>query len=261
MKKWLNWIALVLVFSVACGFLSNWQFSRRESKLASIALVQENYNRPALDFEQLLASSHADLPALAWRTVTISGHYLPDSALLVRNRPNDGQPGFEELVPFVASTREIFYISRGWIPTGSKQDYPDEINLPSTSETKLTARIMPQEPVLNRTAPKGQIATINVDLANRLTGLKASLSNAYLRLSSENPQVGKSLKPMPPPSTEEGNNLSYAFQWILFALMAAIALFWRIRKDAQLASGVVVKAKLKRSDLDAQFEDETTRAK
>jgi hypothetical protein len=43
--------------------------------------------------------------------------------------------------------------------------------------------------------------------------------------------------------------------------MAAITLFWRIRKDAQLASGVVVKAKLKRSDLDAQFEDETTRAK
>ena len=261
MKKWLNWIALVLVFSIACGFLSNWQFSRRESKLASIALVQENYDLPAVDYRQLLTSKKVDLPALSWRTVTVEGHYLPGAALLVRNRPNDGQPGFEELVPFVAKTGETFYVSRGWIPTGSKQDYPDKVSLPTEGITLLSARIMPQEPVLNRTAPKGQIATINVSLANRLTGQIASVSNAYLRLVAEKPAVGDSLKPMPPPSTEEGNNLSYALQWILFALMAAIALFWRIRKDAQMASGVTVKTRLRRSDLDAQFEDESTKAK
>ncbi|MEN9604255.1 MAG: hypothetical protein RL545_944, partial [Actinomycetota bacterium] len=71
----------------------------------------------------------------------------------------------------------------------------------------------------------------------------------------------KKLVPMQSPSTEEGNNLSYAIQWILFALMAAGALIWRIKKDAELTRGEVRPKKLRRSDLDAQFEDETTKAK
>ncbi len=261
MKKWLNWIALVLVFAIACGFLSNWQFSRRESKLASIQLVQNNYKQPVVEFKALITSNQVELPKLSWRMVKISGHYLTQSLLLVRNRPNDGQPGFEELVPFAAQSGEIFYVSRGWIPTGAKQDYPDEVLRPSNDLTELTARIMPQEPILNRSAPSGQIATINVHLANELTGLKSSVANGYFRLVSETPSVGATLKPMPAPSIEEGNNLSYALQWILFALMAAMALIWRIRKDSQIVAGVIPKAKPKRSDLDAKYEDETTTEK
>jgi cytochrome oxidase assembly protein ShyY1 len=261
MKKWLSWIALVLVFSIACGFLANWQFSRRESKLASIQLVEKNYRLPSVDYRELFTSDQVRLPELSWRTVSLKGHYLPEQALLVRNRPNDGQPGFEELVPFMTDLGQIFYITRGWIPTGSKQDFPDQVSLPSSEAILLTARIMPQEPILNRTAPDGQIATINVSLANKLTGLHSSISNSYLRLVAETPSVGRALKPMPAPTTEEGNNLSYALQWMLFAIMAASALIWRIRKDSILASGEISKAKIKRSDLDAQFEDQTTRAK
>jgi hypothetical protein len=66
---------------------------------------------------------------------------------------------------------------------------------------------------------------------------------------------------MPAPATEEGNNLSYALQWILFGLMAALALLWRIRKDFQVAKGIVAKVKVRRSDIDAKYEDETTTEK
>ena len=261
MKKWLNWVLLVLVFSIACGFLANWQFARREAKLASIQLIQKNFDLPAKPIESLLSGSEFSLPNDTWKSVTVSGHYLPAATLLVRNRPNDGQPGFEELVPFKADSGEIYFVSRGWIPTGAKQDYPDDVQLPAEISTSITAKIMPEEPVLNRTAPTGQIATINVQIAERLASLDSTPNNGYLRLVSENPAVGKQLKRMPAPNTEEGNNLSYALQWILFALMAAIALIWRIRKDAELASGIAPKQKLRRSDLDAQFEDETTTAK
>lgn len=261
MKKWLNWIVLVVVFSIACGFLSNWQFSRREAKLASIALVKLNYEAEPVQLSALSTGSKLDLPKMTWRTVAITGHYLPDDLLLVRNRPNDGQPGFEELVPFVGKNGTLIYVSRGWIPSGSNQDYPDHLAIPTEAETTLLAHLMIEEPILNRSAPKGQIATINVQLANQQSGLKSSFSNGYLRLISEAPSVGPSLKPMPAPATEEGNNLSYALQWILFGLMAALALVWRIRKDEQLAKGVVAKGKVRHSDLDAKYEDETTTAK
>ncbi|MEN9993127.1 MAG: hypothetical protein RLY83_697 [Actinomycetota bacterium] len=261
MKKWLNWIALVVIFAVACGFLSNWQFARRETKLASIALVNQNYDSAPVPLSELSTGSVFALPKQTWRKVTVTGHYLAEKLLLVRNRPNDGQPGFEELVPFQATDGALIYVSRGWLPSGSSQDFPDDLPVPDKTQTTILAHLISQEPVLNRSAPKGQIATVNVKLANKATGLKSSFSNGYLRLISETPTVGASLKPMPAPATEEGNNLSYALQWILFGLMAALALIWRIRKDQQQVRGVVQRVKVRRSDLDAEFEDESTKAK
>jgi cytochrome oxidase assembly protein ShyY1 len=261
LKKWINWVALVIVFSIACGFLSNWQFSRRETKLAAISLVQKNYESKPVPLSNLLDGNRFVLPSTTWRTVICHGNYLPEKALLVRNRPNDGNPGFEELVPFQVDNGQIVFVSRGWIPSGDKHDYPDHVSLPSGVTTTLTARIVGSEPVLNRTAPKGQIATINPLLAARLTDSINFVKNGYLRAVSEAPPVGDALASMPAPSTEEGNNLSYAMQWILFALMAAGALIWRIRKDQEEAKGIVRSKKLRRSDLDAEFEDETTKAK
>lgn len=261
MKKWLNWIALVVAFAVACGFLANWQFARRDAKLASIALVKSNYNAGVVPLSELSTGSKFDLPQKTWRMASITGHYQPEKLLLVRNRPNDGQPGFEELVPFLSLDGALVYVSRGWIPSGSNQDYPDNLPKPDDLETTIVFHLMVEEPILNRSAPKGQIATINVELANQQTGLTSTFTNGYVRLISEAPSAGAILKPMPAPATEEGNNLSYAFQWILFGLMAALALLWRIRKDEQLAKGVVAKVKVRRSDLDAKFEDETTTAK
>lgn len=261
MKKWLNWIALVVIFSVACGFLANWQFSRREAKLASIALVKQNYDAEPVTLSEVSTGSNFDLPRMSWRKVSITGHYLPEKLLLVRNRPNDGLPGFEEVVPFVDADGTLVYVSRGWIPSGSNQDYPDNLAIPGESETTITARLISEEPILNRSAPAGQIATINVKLADQKTGLRSSFTNGYFRLIAEVPSVGARLKPMPAPATEEGNNLSYALQWILFSLMAVLALIWRIRKDEQLAKGIVQKTKVRRSDLDAKFEDETTTEK
>jgi cytochrome oxidase assembly protein ShyY1 len=261
LRKWINWVALVLVFAVACGFLSNWQFNRREQKLASIQLVQNNYSSNPVALEDLLIGGSFQLPKDTWRQVKVSGHYLPEKFQLVRNRPNDGQPGFEQLVPFVTDKGQTIFVSRGWIPTGQTHDYPDEVALPSNEETSIIARVLASEPKLNRTAPIGQLASINLELARVATDLPDAISSGYLRLASEEPMVGKKLVPMPSPSTEEGNNLSYAIQWILFALMAAGALIWRIKKDAELARGEVRPKKLRRSDLDAQFEDETTKAK
>ncbi len=261
MKKWLNWIALVLVFSVACGFLSNWQFNRRQTKLASIDLVKRNYDAPIVDFDLLVNAGKLKLPQTQWRPVTISGHFIPEKFLLVRDRPNDGSPGFEELVPFDSNGFGIIYVTRGWLPSGNDHDYPDSVPLPSSNPTTLTARIVQAEPIMNRGAPKGQIATINIKLANFATDLHSKFTNGYLREISESPATGKLAIPMAGPATEEGNNLSYAMQWILFAVMAVGALVWRIRKDNQEAAGIVRKRRRLKSDIDAEIEDEIMKAK
>jgi cytochrome oxidase assembly protein ShyY1 len=261
LKKWLNWIALVIVFSIACGFLANWQFSRRETKLDSIAMVKQNFNATPVPISEYLPDSTMDPKKDQWRRVNLTGSYLPNHELLVRNKPNNGQVGFEQLVPFQVDGFGIVYITRGWVPTGQLQDAPDENPLPSTVTTSIVAWIIGEEPRLERTAPEGQISTINIALANELTGLHSRLENGYVRLQVETPAVSKKLISMPAPSTEEGNNLSYAVQWIIFAGMATAALIWRIRRDSQLATGTVKQRKKTRAEIDQETEDELTRAK
>ncbi|MEY4553859.1 MAG: hypothetical protein RL197_286 [Actinomycetota bacterium] len=260
MKKWLNWVALVLVFSVACGFLANWQLERRELKLSSIALVTDNYNQAPIPAAELFDANSPNLKTLYWRSVLITGSYQADKLLLVRNRPNNGQPGFEQLVPFLSTDGKTYFVTRGWLPTGSKQDSPDSNPVPPKGQLEIEARILVGEQLLDRSAPKGQIATINIQLAEELTGLRSSIP-AYLRVAEEAGSKPAGLTPMPTPSIEEGNNLSYAVQWVLFALMAAAALIWRIRRDSAIESGSLRQSRKKQSDLDAAAEDEATRAK
>lgn len=258
MKKWLNWIALVLVFTIACGFLANWQFSRREARLASITLVKQNFDASPVELREVIEGGRFKTPEDSWKPVQVTGHYLSQKALLVRNRPNNGTGGFEELVPFEVESGEVIYVSRGWIPTGERQNYPDEVPLPSEKSTTIVARVVAEEPILDRGAPKGQLASINVTLANKQTGLTSAVSGGYLRLASESPQVSARLQPMPDPATEEGNNLSYAVQWIIFALMAIAALIWRVRRDRLIISGNVPTKRKTRAQLDEAFEDSRT---
>lgn len=258
MKKWLNWIALVLVFTIACGFLANWQFSRREARLASITLVKQNFDASPVELREVIEGGRFKTPEDSWKPVQVTGHYLSKKVLLVRNRPNNGTGGFEELVPFEAESGEVIYVSRGWIPTGERQNYPDEVPLPSEQSTTIVARIVAEEPILDRGAPKGQLASINVTLANKQTGLTSAVSGGYLRLAIESPQVSARLQPMPDPATEEGNNLSYAVQWIIFALMAIAALIWRVRRDRLIVSGNVPTKRKTRAQLDEAFEDSRT---
>lgn len=262
MKKWLNWIALVVIFSVACGFLSNWQFSRREAKLAAIALITSNYSMPAVPIGDLVKHGDFSVPEQNWRSVSVSGKYIPESSLLVRNRPNNGQPGFEQLVAFQTSEYGVVFVSRGWLPTGDLQDSPDNIPNVSDATIVLEAKIMSAEPELSRSAPKGQVASINIRVIQAKTGLETTFKNSYLRMIDESPSASVALTPMPKPSVDEGNNLSYALQWILFAVMAVLALIWRIRKDREIALGMVAKPrKRSKADFDADYEDSITRAK
>jgi cytochrome oxidase assembly protein ShyY1 len=261
LRKWFNWIALVTVFTVACVLLAGWQLDRRDLKLASIGLIQTNYQREPISLEESLTSNSFKLPEETWQSVRVTGSYLSADLLLVRNRPNNGQPGFEQLVPFRADSGLVIFVSRGWLPTGSKQDLPDQNPRPSNSQTTIVGRVVPSEPKLDRSAPTGQIASINSELATELTNLENTVANGYLRLVSETPEASIALKSMPSPSINEGNNLSYAAQWITFAIMAIWALIWRARRDAQLASGTVkVRRRKSRSEIDQDAEDEITRA-
>ena len=224
-KRWLVWLVLVVVFATSCVFLSEWQFERRAARVVEIELVQENFDRPAVD----IASVSLESKSVKWTPVRVDGEYLNDSAVLVRNRPRSGQPGFETVVPFRTVDGQIFAVSRGWLPTGNLQDSPDVLPMPSEKKQEIVARLVPGERQLDRGAPEGQVASMNLAEIASETGLEIN-QQWYLRLSAEQEPAEQAVKLLKP-ATDEGNHLSYAIQWLIFGALAFITLVFTVRKE------------------------------
>lgn len=195
------------------------------------ALISANYDRQAVAITEIAELSNFD-PKNEWRPVLLEGEFIPEKHVLVRNRPLNGQPGFLLLVPFLTKTGEVVAVEAGWLPTGSKQDSPDVVPMPASGPLELHGRVRAAEPSLDREAPAGQIGTINIELLlEKQIFDEPIFTDVYVRASTSINPGEVFPKVLAKPDLGEGNHLSYALQWILFALMAFFALSWAVRQE------------------------------
>jgi len=254
--RWLSWISLATVFAIACWFLSQWQFARAAEVQKANEIVLQNYNSKPVVLEELLTPNSIWNPKLEYRQVEATGHYLKKHIFLIRNRPFGGNPGFLQLVAFQTDSKNIIWVERGWLPTGNLQDAPDYVPEINDTHRQLTLRLRPTEPKLDRGAPLGQLPSIDLITANATIATLPKYSQAYGRLVTEFPKLSAGAT-MQMPELNEGNHLSYAMQWILFALMALGALYWTIAQDRRRVAGLAPRRiKLLTKDRDAEAEDE-----
>ncbi|GAA5230270.1 SURF1 family protein [Arthrobacter cryoconiti] len=228
-SKWAGYFALALVFAIACVALGNWQMSRRNDVVANIAKITNNYSGAPLEYASLAGQfDHLD-PAKEWTQVTLRGEYLTADQRVVRNRPLNGTPGYEVLVPLKLQTGQTIIIDRGWLPIGDREaGHPDVVPQPVSGTVSVIARLRPPEPKLDRGAPAGQIASI--DLADYASQLSYSIkTGAYGQIVSESPAAAQNPIPFPAPSIDEGSHLSYALQWICFGVLAFVGFGYAAR--------------------------------
>lgn len=234
--RWMGYLALVVAFAVACSLLGVWQFQRRAEARAAIELVEANYDRPPAPVTDVLPSLDSYQPSQKWTPVLLHGQYLADDELLARNRPYNGQPGFEVLTPLQLDDGTVFIVDRGWVPVGSRQDHPDAVPAAPAGEVTVVARLKAGEPALDgRGAPAGQIATIQLDeIADRI-GLP-TYTGAYGLVASQDPEPATSPIQTVKPEPDEGPHLSYALQWFVFALIGFVGLGWALREEYRVVN-------------------------
>lgn len=260
-RRWAPWLSLVVLFAIATTLLSWWQFSRREERVEKINQVIQNYeSRPIgladvswLELENGLRSDE-------WRPVALAGNYLPERAILVRNRPLSGSPGFLQLVPFRTVEGQVLVIERGWLPAGSDIKEPLTNPLPSAERVELVVRLRQGEADSGKQSVTGRLDTIDLVEFSALYPELDVETRFYGRLALETPGSDQAPIPQPKPSLDEGNHLSYALQWLLFGIMAFGAFFWAYRNDKRLRleeQGIKPKRQEKRTQAsdDAAFED------
>ncbi len=56
-RRWAGYLAVAVVFAIACVLLSHWQFARRDEALAEIAKVEDNWDRAPQPVDQVLADA------------------------------------------------------------------------------------------------------------------------------------------------------------------------------------------------------------
>ncbi|MCU1511678.1 MAG: cytochrome oxidase biosis protein Surf1, facilitates heme insertion [Arthrobacter sp.] len=235
-SKWLGYLLLAAIFATACVFLGRWQMDRRAESLAEINRITSNYSATPLPFAEVRDQFSRLDPHREWTQVELKGSYDTAGQRVVRNRPLNGQPGYEVVVPFRLETGETVVINRGWLPIGNDNPgRPDSVPAPPAGNVTVVARLKHAEPELQRGAPDGQLASI--DLAAYSTQLGYPLlTGAYGQLATESPAVADMPIAFPKPSTEEGTHLSYSLQWFAFGVLMFIGFGYAARQQARNAA-------------------------
>ena len=232
--RWTGYVAFAVVFAIACGFLAHWQFSRNSERERQLALVEDNYDAPPVALDELIPEGGQFDPTDQWHPVVLEGRYLEEERLLVRNRPHGGTSAFEVLVPFTTNDGRIIIVDRGWVPPGADQPEPDEVPAAPAGEVTVVVRLKPGEPLprSGRGAPEGQVPTIHLPLIAETIGEEvATITDAYGLLVSEDPAPASTPGRFESPSDDPGPHLSYAIQWILFAVMGFVFIWYMIRTE------------------------------
>lgn len=227
--RWTVYAAIAVVFAIACGFLSHWQFSRNEERATMLELVARNYDAEPLAVEEVLDRGYS--PGDEWHPIRMTGRYLADQQLLVRNRAQGGTSAFEVLVPFELDDGRIVVVDRGWVPPG-EEAVPEAVPAPPDGEVTVVARIRPGErlPSSGRSAPEGQLPTIHLPSVAEQTGSQTETA-FYALMVSEDPAPATRPSEVAAPTEDPGPHLSYAIQWILFAIMGFIFIAYMIRTE------------------------------
>jgi cytochrome oxidase assembly protein ShyY1 len=227
-------VLVALAVATTCTLLGRWQWHKHVTRDALIATVNANWAAPAVPLTSLVAAPD-DQPAASdeWRSVSLTGHYLAASAVLLRNRPVNGQPAYHVLVPFQADGGGVLVVDRGWVPVGNDAQRGTDVPAPPSGTVDLVARLRVPEPPSTRSAPAGQVQNFSpaqvLAAGNVATG--AASYRWYAGLVSESPAPTTPLQALATPSTDPGPYLSYALQWWVFALGALAAFGWMARRE------------------------------
>lgn len=250
-RRWLGILGFTVAFAIACVALGQWQFARRAEAQGAIALLDGNYDQPAVALGELVPETSELDESEKWRLVTVTGQYLLSDVLYVRTRSGASGIGFEQLAPLRQSDGTVFVVNRGWVPANGDNSLPAETPEPPSGVVTVTARVVPGEAqIMGRDAPAGQIATIHLDSIDaRVDG--DVFTGWYGRVDTESVSA-KTGAVWERPVLDEGPHLSYALQWYVFALMGFFGYGWALRNEARGGEKPAPRVRRQRSDEDIE---------
>ena len=230
--KWLGFhllCAAAVAGMILAGF---WQLRRLDERREANASFIERIEQAPVPLESLLGSGSDDadaLDAVVNRRVTAAGTYLPDQVVLF-NRSQNGTAVDNVLTALVLDDGRVLIVNRGSIPVEGEPPAPPAVAV------SIEGRLRPSE-VRQRGGLTDADAEVideirRVDLELLAPQFGGDVVPLYVELLDSEPTV----EPSDPtllqaPVLDEGNHLSYAFQWFIFATCVAAGWVLAIRRS------------------------------
>jgi cytochrome oxidase assembly protein ShyY1 len=220
-SRWVSFTALVLLAIIGFGFLSRWQFDRAE---------QHREERLTIEQGQIIKDPQFDISGTAeFSRVTMTGQYL-GADVLVRQRPLDGGNGYWVLTPLQPNANaDMVWVLRGWLSASTQALEVPPIPQAPSGDVTIDGVVRVFE------APRSDVSGLPDQVISRMSTEELSFAGVaqdrVLQLIRSEPE--DDLITVPLPEIDEGQNISYAVQWILFALVALGGWFVFLRREAQ----------------------------
>lgn len=221
--RWLGFHALVVTGVVVMVMLGFWQLDRLDARQAFNATVIERTQRDPRPVTVVLDEAAGGVD-VEWTPVIAEGRWLPDDQVLVINRSQGGVAGRNVVTPLQLDDGTVIAVTRGFVALS--QEPPP---VPGTT-ARIQGLLRPSEergfgevsdPATGRL---DELQRLDLDrLAVQLPSDVADrLAPWSVALELSDPRQPSPLVPVPRPELSEGPHLSYAVQWFIFALCAAI---------------------------------------
>ncbi len=233
-----RWIAITLVcifMLPAFQALSNWQWHRLQDRQIANIAIQEQIDKEPVAISELLISGDASKTVpdhSQWRTVELSGSWLPADQVLVRKKSLESDLGLWVVTPLKLADGTVVMVNRGWTAAANSAiDSPVVAEVPvGTIEVlgrlrEVTERTKPAPTDL----PDGQVDRI---IPLEIVESQDTLSNAYVEMTASRPESKSSeIRTLPAPEVTEGAHRSYAIQWLFFEIMTVIGWIILVRNE------------------------------
>ncbi|UYN91821.1 MAG: SURF1 family protein [Anaerolineales bacterium] len=241
-RRWLLATVLVLAAAAVMVRLGVWQLDRLEWRRAFNARVIEQANLAPMQLGA--ADTNLDLYSMEYRQVQITGEYLANDAVALRNQVwvtvYGNQLGYKLLMPLrIEGSDTAILVDRGWIPAEQPLDLAQYAEPGPVTITGQLRRAEIDVQLAFNADPTLQPGEQRLELWNYLDLPRLAqqmqtplLTSGYVQIVPQDEQTQPPFANPPELDLSEGSHFGYAVQWFTFAtiLLAGYPFFAR-RQD------------------------------
>jgi len=247
-RRWLNWVFVIVMLALTAMFLGlgKWQLDRLAWKEGLMKEVEQRMHLSPVPLPPVAEWGAFDPEAYQYRSVTVTGHYLPEQAVRVFVGLSDAKgpysgPGDWIMTPFAIEGGGTIFVDRGFVPDNVSANYVDDKTAPTGTITLTGVAVASEQayPFTPGPDPAKRLDWIrNIDRLSQMVdpGLKP-IAPIYIDLPAGPPgalpQGGETTVDFP------NNHLGYAATWFGFGLTTIIMLAeWlrRLRKGGKASN-------------------------
>ena len=220
-------LAATLLAAALTARLGLWQLDRANQKLSLQAETDARALMPELD-SRLWPRDSVHVGAMQHRRARLAGHWLPEHAVLLDNRPMQGRTGFYLVMPLRLDDGSAVLVQRGWLPRDANERSRVVLPPAQPERVEVSGRLAPALPRLYEFEPAASgLIRQNLDVA--AFAIEVSLPLRPGALIQDGPADNSNddlIRLWPAPATGVDKHHGYAFQWFSLSFLILGLYVW-----------------------------------